>query len=56
MKSFYLVTFDEDPYYNKTAFLLIVAFCLVPFMNFTHFSWIPLVANNLEKKCCNSRN
>lgn len=36
MEEFYLVTFEKDPYYNKTEFLLFAGFFLIPFVTFTH--------------------
>lgn len=48
-KNFYLVIFEEEyPYYDKTAFLLFVAFCLVPFVLFTNFCWIVYKSNKVE--------
>lgn len=34
MTDFYMVSFDKNPYYDRTAFLLIIAFTFVPFINF----------------------
>lgn len=54
MKDFYMVIFDDFPYYDKTAFILCIAFCLVPFVTFTHFCWIPYAANKITLEACYS--
>jgi len=57
MTDFYMVTFEDPPYYDRTAFLLIVGFCLLPFISFTHFCWIPYLANDIEpciSRCCSN--
>lgn len=46
--NFVIVTLNDKPYYDKTALFLMVAFCLVPFVLFTHLTWLPYIANNLE--------
>lgn len=47
MEDFYMVIFDDFPYYDETSLVLIIIFCLVPFVTCTHFCWIPFAADKI---------
>ncbi|KRX02272.1 hypothetical protein PPERSA_04894 [Pseudocohnilembus persalinus] len=48
MKDFYMVVFEEKPYYNKIEFIIFFGFFWVPFISYTHFAWIPYVAHYIN--------